>query len=80
MGNDSDGLHFGKNKRILSPELVNSRARVGGNTNNPQGNFNLTNKNSYSHASHGEAQRRSDNGYHVPVTSNSIGQTSGGTS
>jgi serine/threonine protein kinase len=79
-GNDSDGQLFNKNKRILSPELLNSRGRVGGSTTNGTvpGNFNLTNKNSYSHASHHngvEATRRSDNGY----APNSIVQA-GGTS
>ena len=83
-GNESESQLFGKNKRILSPELMNNRNRIGGSNANGSGtgNFNLTNKNSYSHASHHngvEASRRSDNGYHVPAP-NSIGQNSGGTS
>jgi len=50
---------------------------MGGSTTNGTagGNFNLTNKNSYSHASHHngvEATRRSDNGYQGPAP-NSIG-------
>ena len=85
-GNDSDGQLYNQNNRILSPELTNNRNRGGGQTANGthnQGNFNLTNKNSYSHASHHngvEASRRSDNGYHLPGNPNSIVQTSGGTS
>lgn len=73
-GNESESQLFGKNKRILSPELMNNRNRSNANGAGT-GNFNLTNKNSYSHASHHngvEASRRSDNGYHVPAP-NSIG-------
>lgn len=65
-GNESESKFLGKNKRILSPELLNSRGRIANQNAAGQGNFNLTNKNSYSHASHHngvEASRRSDNGY-----------------
>ena len=66
---DSDGKLL-NNKRILSPELLNNRSRgnmgAATSSNTGNGNFNLTNKNSYTHASHHngvEASRRSDNGY-----------------
>lgn len=81
-GGESESQLFGKNKRILSPELMNNRNRTNANGAGT-GNFNLTNKNSYSHASHHngvEASRRSDNGYHVPAPNSIGGQTSGGTS
>ena len=70
-GQGSAAQLFGQNKRILSPELLNGRQRVGGSTANGTGqergaNFNLSNKNSYSHASHHngvDATRRSDANY-----------------
>ena len=66
-GNESTGQILGGNKRVLSPELLNQRQRGAGSTDKER-NYNLTNKNSYSHASHHtgiEPSRRSENNYHV---------------
>ena len=62
-GQESAGQLLGNSKRILSTELLNGRQRAPGGQ-QQQNNFNLTNKNSYSHTSHQvEATRRSDNNY-----------------
>jgi serine/threonine protein kinase len=78
---DSQGQFLGAGgKRILSPELINNRSRAPATTNGTANqNLNLSNKNSYSHASHHnvvEATRRSDNAYNK----NNAISNSGGTS
>ena len=77
---ESSGQILGNNKRVLSPDLLNQRNRQTGSTTNngtsqDRANFHLSNKNSYSHASHHagiEPSRRSENNYHMQNNMNNI--------